>query len=162
MSLGGLIGAPSLAVFIFIVFLVLFFVFLDVEGGFKNGFLQFGPGGKDDEHATYFMSIKVDTWTKTYILYAVTFLSGLLTSYYNMTLNKGFMPLLEKDVVAYGKSETYFISLLDPLIMDILTIIEFFATITLQLQFILPTVIGSYIAKVPFILGTLSNKTFIY
>ena len=162
MSLGGLISAPSLAIFVFMIFMIAYFIFLDLEGGFENGFLQFGPGGNKEEHTTYFMSIKVDTWTKVYVLYLVSFLSGLLTSYYNMTLDKKFMPMLNKEVVPYGMSETYFISLLDPLIMEILHIIQVFATITLQLQFILPSIIGTYIAKVPFILSSLSEKTFIY
>jgi hypothetical protein len=156
------LGSPVIAVFIFMVFLIGYFVFLDLEGGFSNGFLQFGPGANDEEHATYFMSIKVDTWTKTYILYAISLLSGLLSSYYNVTLNKGFLPALDKSVVPYGQTETYAISLIDPLIIEFIYIIQVFATITLQLQFILPWVIGSYVAQVPFILSNLSSKTFIY
>jgi hypothetical protein len=156
------LGSPALAVFIFMIFLVGYFVFLDLEGGFSNGFLQFGPGATDEEHATYFMSIKVDTWPKTYVLYAISLLSGLLSSYYNVTLNKGFLPGLDKSVVPYGQTETYAISLIDPLIIEFIYIIQVFATITLQLQFILPWVIGSYVAQVPFILNNLSTKTFIY
>jgi hypothetical protein len=162
MSAGDLIGSPSLAVFIFLIFIIGYFIFLDLEGGFANGFLQFGPGGNDDQHSTYFMGIKVDTWAKTYTLYVISFLSGLLSSYYNMTLNKGFVPSLEKSVVPYGSTETYVIALIDPLIVEVLYIIQVFATITLQLQFILPSITGVYLAQVPFILSALSNKTFIY
>lgn len=157
-----LISGPVLAVFVFMLFLIGYFIFLDLEGGFSNGFLQFGPGATDEEHATYFMSIKVDTWTKTYVLYLISFLSGLLSSYYNATLNKGFLPALDRTVVPYGKNETYAISLLDPLIVEFIYVIQVFATITLQLQFILPWVLGSYIAQLPFILSNLSTKTFIY
>lgn len=162
MSVGDLISSPSLAVVIFLFFMIGYFIFLDLEGGFANGFLKFGPGGEDENNSTYFMGIKVDTWAKTYTLYVVSFLSGLLSSYYNMTLDKGFMPSLEKSVIPYGRNETYVISLLDPLIVEILYIIQVFATITLQLQFILPSVVGVYIARVPFILNALSTKTFLY
>jgi hypothetical protein len=159
----SIIGSPSVAVVIFLVFILLYFVFLDIEGGFQYGFLQFGPGGKDQANATYFMSIKVDTWTKTYLLYAVSFLAGLLSSYYNSTITKSFDSILQNtNAIPFGKTEAYSIALLDPLIMEILYIIELFATITLQLQFILPGIIGKYIGRVPFVLNTLSGKTFLY
>ena len=159
----SIIGSPSVAVVIFLVFILLYFVFLDIEGGFQYGFLQFGPGAKDEANATYFMSIKVDTWTKTYLLYCVSFLAGLLSAYYNATITGSFDNVLQNSTaIPLGKTEAYSIALLDPLIMEILIIIELFATITLQLQFILPGIIGKYIGRVPFVLNTLSGKTFLY
>jgi hypothetical protein len=159
----SIIGSPSVAVLIFLVFILFYFIFLDIEGGFQYGFLQFGPGAKDEANATYFMSIKVDTWTKTYILYAVSFLAGLLSAYYNGTLSGNFYNTFQNSsAIPLGRVETYSIALLDPLIMEILYIIELFATITLQLQFILPGLIGKYIGRIPFVLNTLSGKTFLY
>jgi hypothetical protein len=51
--------------------------------------------------------------------------------------------------------------LIDPLIKQSLYIISLFTTFTLQLQFILPNVIGRYLIDLPYILAVLSTKVFL-
>lgn len=74
-----------------------------------------------------------------------------------------FSFLTNKDITTmpYTKPITYIITLLDPFIKTLLYIIEFYATATFQLQFILPQFIGSYISTLPFTLNLLEQKTFI-
>ena len=61
----------------------------------------------------------------------------------------------------YNKLLTYVITLIDPFIKTLLYIIEFYATATFQLQFILPQFLGAYITNLPFTLHLLKQKTFI-
>jgi hypothetical protein len=62
--------------------------------------------------------------------------------------------------VPYTETGTYAVVLIDPLIMHSLKVIEFFATLTLQFQFILPVVVGSYIGGLPTVLSVLRSKTY--
>jgi len=62
--------------------------------------------------------------------------------------------------IPYSQAGTYAVVLIDPLIMHSLKVIEFLATLTLQFQFILPLVIGSYIGGLPTVIGLLSSKTY--
>jgi hypothetical protein len=48
----------------------------------------------------------------------------------------------------------------EPFIFQILSIIQFFTTLTLQLQFILPEMIGGFIAHVPGVMRRLEGKIF--
>ena len=77
---------PFLAVIIFILFLVGFFIYLDLEGSFANGFLHFGPGS-DNDNTAQFMGIEINSWSKVLTLYALCFCTGLLKSYYDMTVD---------------------------------------------------------------------------
>ena len=160
----ALLSSPSVAVVIFMIFLILYFVFLDLEGGFGYTFLHFGPG-TDRDNTTSFMGIKLDSWRKVIILYVVSFFSALMTTYYHSTYthivsNKVLSSTV--DAIPYGKIETYAIMLLDPIIIESLAIIEFFTTLTLQFQFILPALVGRYCAQLPYIISILSNRTFLY
>ena len=61
---------PYIVVVIFVLFLMFYFVYLDVEGSFANGFLHFGPGG-DNSNTTQFMGVTLDSWSKVFTLYFV-------------------------------------------------------------------------------------------
>jgi len=62
--------------------------------------------------------------------------------------------------VPFSKMWTHIIVFLEPFFDEILAIIQFFTTMTMQLQFLVPQFIGHFIADVPFTLHTLSTKKF--
>lgn len=153
---------PYIAVILFIVFLVGFFVYLDIEGAFANGFLHFGPGD-DRANTTTFMGIKLDSWTKVITLYTLCFFTGVLSSYYDNTVkNTLFREIwdVEQKQLSYTQSGAYTVSLVDPFIMHALKIFEFLETLTLQFQFILPLIVGQYLVDIPYILEILAQKEF--
>jgi len=153
---------PYIAVIIFLIFLIGFFIYLDLEGSFANGFLHFGPGS-DKDNTTYFMGIEINSWSKVLTLYALCFSTGLLKSYYDMTVDTNIIQHLgDPNVTAlpYTKSGVYAITLIDPLIMHSLWLLEILITITVQLQFIFPLILGEYIGDLPYLLSALSSKEF--
>lgn len=154
---------PKIALFIFTMFIISYIVYLGNIGAFTKSFLNIGPG-VDEENTTSFIGIKLDTWEKVILLYIVGFLSALLTSYYDTVMSDHIhMYLWNKAIteVPYKKTWIYLIVLLEPFLYRILGVIEFFTSLTLQLQFIIPQFIGSYIAHVPFTLYILNQKTFL-
>ena len=64
--------SPKVVLVLFTLFLVGYIVFLDLEGGFTQSFLHFGPGTNADNTAT-FIGVKMDSWSKVGIMYAVGF-----------------------------------------------------------------------------------------
>lgn len=163
MGLFAFFSSPYIAVILFIIFLIGFFVYLDKEGSFENGFLHFGPGDSR-ANTTQFMGIQLDSWYKVLTLYVICFTVGFMTSYYDNTVSKSlFRSILNesKDVVPYSMAGAYSITLIDPFIMHSLKIVEFLATLTLQFQFILPLFLGEYLADLPEQLTILGSKQYI-
>ena len=153
---------PYFIVVVFIMFLMAYFIYLDVEGSFANGFLHFGPGG-EGVNSAQFMGITLDSWSKVLTLYMICFTTGFLSTHYDNVVSMTIINnVIDTTVthVPYSQSGTYAVVLIDPLIMHSLKVIEFFATLTLQFQFILPVVVGSYIGGLPTVLNLLSSKTY--
>ena len=96
--------------------------------------------------------------------YLLILFSSLFNNYYITIMDQNFFYFLTNENITqmpYTKTITYIITLIDPFIKTLLYIIEFYATATFQLQFILPQFIGSYISRLPFTLKLLNGKTFI-
>jgi hypothetical protein len=143
-------------------FLIAYFIFLDVEGSFANDFLHFGPGGTNVNSAQ-FMGIVLDSWSKVITLYFICFTTGFLSTHYDNVVSMSIINnVMDTSIthVPYSQTGTYAVVLIDPLIMHSLKVIEFFATLTLQFQFILPVVVGSYIGGLPTVLNILKSKTY--
>ena len=150
-----------------IIILIFFLVFLLSEGltvGFGNNFLSFGPTQDEDGKPTKFMGINVDSWSKVGVIYTITFIASLLSAYYNTNVYSNihayvWNPAVKK--VPFSKFWTYLILILNPIIQTLLYVIQFFATATFQLQYIIPQFVASYIVDLPFTLKWLSGKTFL-
>lgn len=155
--------SPKVALFIFTIFIVLYLIFLDEEGAFNDKFLHFGPGTTED-NTPVFLNIKVDTWAKTIMLYFVGFFSSLLTTYYRTVMGQNLHSYIWnralKESIPFSKTWTYAIVIMEPFFYQILEIVQFFTNLTLQVQFIIPQFLGSYIADVPFAIRMLGDKRF--
>lgn len=154
--------SPKVALIVFTLFLVAYLIFIDEEGGFGESFLHFGPG-KDEASTTKFLGIKLDNWTKVILLYIVGFFSSLMTSYYQTVMSNNIHSYIWNRAltsVPYSKTWTYIIVMMEPFFYQILSIIQFFTNMTMQLQFIIPQFVGSFIADIPFTLQRLGEKRF--
>jgi hypothetical protein len=153
---------PKVSFFIFIVILLSTLVFLDVEGAFVGSFLRFGPG-TTKENTAQFLNIKLDTWPKVIIIYLIAFMVSVMRSYHQTVIfsfihSYSWNPAIDK--INYSKKWTYFISIIDPLLQFLLSIIEFYILFTRQLQFIIIQFFGSAIVDIPYALYKLSTKKF--
>jgi len=153
---------PQVALTIFIIFILGYLIFIDKYGGFANGFLHFGPG-TNEINTTKFLGIKLDSWEKVGLLYFLAFIASLITSYYNTVINDNLHSYIWNRAIPhipYNKFWTYLIVLVEPFLYEALSLIQFFTNLTLQLQFIIPQFLGSFIVKVPFFLKILNTKTY--
>ena len=154
--------SPKVALIVFTLFLVAYIVFIDEEGGFTGKFLHFGPG-TDASNTTSFMNIKLDSWNKVGLLYAVSFFAALLTTYYQSVMSNNIHSYIWNRAltsIPYSKTWTYAIVMMEPFFYQILSIVQFFTSLTMQFQFILPQFLGSLIADLPFTLKRLGEKRF--
>jgi|UniRef100_A0A6C0DI55 hypothetical protein len=153
---------PLVAFTILVLFLLIYICFIGYEGGFTEKFLHFGPG-TTPENTTNFIGIKMDTWEKVGILYVVSFFSALINQYYVFAVSENLGSYVwqrAEKVVPHDKFWTYFILFAEPVIGQLLGVIAFFTTLTLQLQFILPEMVGGMIAHIPGVMRRLADKEF--
>jgi len=154
--------SPKVVLVLFTFFLVGYIVFLDEEGGFSESFLHFGPGTNASNTAT-FLGVKMDSWTKVGIMYAIGFFTALMTTYYQWVMGNNIHSYIYNRAISkvpYSRFWSYLSVMLEPFFNQILTIIQFFTTLTLQLQFILPQFLGSLVADLPFTLKRLGEKKY--
>jgi hypothetical protein len=160
--LGDILGNPKAILGVSAIFFTAYIVFIDVEGGFSNQFLHFGPG-TTDENTTQFLGITLDTWPKVGLMYLASFLSSLMSTYYSYAMTNNLHSYIWNRAipkVPFSKRWTYVVIIAEPLIMQILYIISFFTNLTLQLQFIIPQFLGSFLIDIPFSIQRLQEKEF--
>ena len=153
---------PLVAFTILVGFLVVYLVFIGTAGGFTEKFLHFGPG-TTPENTTTWINIKMDSWTKVITLYVISFFSALINQYYMYAVSENLHSYVwqrAEKVIPFDKPSTLFVLFSEPIIFQILMVIQFFTTLTLQLQFILPEMVGGFIAHVPGVMRRLEGKVF--
>ena len=153
---------PRNALFLFAIFLIIALVFLDAEGAFQKKFLAFGPC-KNPADQTTFLQMKLDTWPKVCIVYAIAFLSSIMDNYYG-TVSFDFIHSYAWNILVktidYSKFWTYAVVIIEPLLLVILNTIKIFILITQQLQFILIQFLGASIINIPYAMYRLGTKKF--
>ena len=162
MSIFDIFLDPIIALCIFVILLVGYLVFIDLEGGFSAKFLHFGPGTTDANTAN-FLGIRLDSWQKVIIMYIVSFFAAIVTQYYTSAVANNLHSYVwnrATPVIPYAKVPTLIVLFTEPILMEILAVISFLTTLTLQLQFIIPQALGSYIAFIPSMISRLSDKKF--
>tara|TARA_Y100000590_G_scaffold163231_2_gene187142 strand:- start:1645 stop:2247 length:603 start_codon:yes stop_codon:yes gene_type:complete len=151
---------PRIALVIFCIFIIGYLIVLDYEGAFNKKFLNFGPS-KDSK----FLNMKLDTWTKVILVYIMGFALSILTSYYQTVMfdfihSKIWNPAYTK-TIGMSKSWATAILLMEPLLYWILSIIQFFVTLTMELQFLVPQFIGKAMVDIPYAFMKISENRFI-
>ena len=141
---------PKISFMIFSAFITLYLAFLMYEHAFDaHHFLKFGPSND-----AVFIGMKIDTWNKVYIMYFVGFVSTLLTSYhqtvmYDFIHSKVWNPAF-KEKMPLDKNTTILLMCCEPVFYFLLNIIQFFVTMTMQLQFILPELFARCLVDIPY------------
>ena len=112
-----------------------YILFLAEKNAFSDGFLKFGP----DEKVS-FLGMKINTWTRVIMLYTLGFLTSILTSYYQTVMydfihSKLWNPAYLKKIQISKQWATIIVSF-EPILYWILSIIQFFITLTVKLQFL--------------------------
>lgn len=155
---------PKTALLIILAFFLSFFLGQGLTKGFGNNFAKFGPTEDDDGEPSTFLGIELNSWKNVILAYAIIFLSSMLSSYYHNVVGDDLRAYIWNPAVKtvkYSKFWSYLVLLVDPLINIILHVIQFFATATFQIQYILPQFLASYFVGLPFTLEWLNSKTFI-
>ena len=156
---------PKIGLTIIILFLIGYIIYSSESGGFGNNFLTFGPTKNAiTGEPIYFMGAELTTWKSVLITYIIIFFASLANFYYNEFLMENIFSYLINPAVEnipMNKFWTYLITLTNPLLSMLFYIITFFATATMQLQYILPQILAYLIIRIPFILGRIKTKKFI-
>lgn len=143
-------------------YVILYMAFIGMEGGFSSQFLHFGPG-TTDENTAVFIGIKLDSWSKVILLYFISFVSSLMSTYYTYAMSNNLHSYIWNRAikrVPFSKKWTYIVIIAEPFIMQLLSITQFFMNLTVQLQFIIPQFLGSIIIEVPFTIQILKEKEY--
>jgi hypothetical protein len=141
---------------LFLVAMIIILIFLDEEGAFEK-FTHIGPSND-----VKFLNIKVNTWSKTTLVYIISFLSAFLTQFFRANITTGFFysqlanhAINKLDVT---RTEAQYLIWVHPLSWWFLGIVGFMVTLSMQLQFMLFALLGSMCAEIPFYLSFLSDK----
>lgn len=153
---------PTVAFFIFVVFVIGYLIFLDEEGAFKSKFLHFGPS-TNPETQTTFINMKLDSWRKVILVYIISFFSAVINAYYGNVIFQFihqhlWNPAVKK--IEGSKKVTLTIITLEQIIWTAVSVINFFTNMTMQLQFIIPSLVGNMLTNIPFDIYQASQKTF--
>jgi hypothetical protein len=148
---------PKVSFYIFLISLVVYLILLDDEGAFKNNFLKFGP-----DPNTKFLGMTMNTWEKVMLVYFISFFSSLLQTYsstamFNFIYLKMWNPAY-KTKINMTKTWAQIITTIEPLLIWILRIIQFFCSMTMQLQFLIPQFLGHALTSVPYGLLKVDEK----
>ena len=149
---------PRMAFCMFVFFMVSYMLFLDEEGAF-NDFFGFGP-----DPSIRFLGMSMDTWSKVVLVYAVGFISSLLQGYYQTVMfdfihSKMWNPAY-KERIPVSKRWAQIIVTVEPLLNWMLDIVQFFVTMTMRFQFIVPQLLGQLVVDLPYGLMKIEEKKF--
>lgn len=149
---------PRIAFCLFIFFMVGYMLFLDEENAFQN-FFAFGP-----DPSIRFLGMSINTWNKVILVYAVGFISSLLQGYYQTVMydfihSKLWNPAY-KERIPMSKRWAKTIVTVEPLLDWMLDIVQFFITMTMRFQFILPQLLGQIVVDTPYALMKIEEKKF--
>lgn len=160
MKLGKILTNPTTALSTFTTWVIIFVIILGFMGAFSKKFLHFGPS-TDPETATEFLGAHIDSWTKVIALYILGFVSSVMHGYYSTVFGAWMMNSVKDDKaknIEQTKNTAHILVSLDPIISNINSILELFLTLTLQLQFLLPQILGDIFASIVVSKSFLSKK----
>jgi hypothetical protein len=155
---------PQIRLIIILLFL-LGYIFLNCFlNGFSENFLSFGPTKQENGEYITFMGLELNNWKDVIIVYVLIFVSTIMQYYYTNFIYTNissyvFNPLVNK--IPYNKFWTYILLLVNPLIRIILFVVQFLATATFQLQYLIPQFLGGLLINLPYVLPWLSGKKFL-
>ena len=161
-KLGSLLE-PINAMTILCIGLLTYIVILDEEHMFSKKFMHFGPG-TNPTNTTTFMGINVDNWNKTISVYAISFFTTILYTYYQSSVVlylHSYILNPSVKTVEYKKFHLTIFLIFEIFVLFVLNIVTIFTVMTTQLQFLVPSLIAYFIIRLPTNLLYLNKKIFI-
>lgn len=156
---------PKVVIISLFIFVLIFFLTDGFIEGFKKDFFTFGPTHDKDGKPVTFMGIELNSWKNVIITYIILFFTTIMSKYYDISSNKIKLIIYNSSslgqLIPLSKKWTHILIATEPLIYYLIYIIRFYATATLQIQYILPQLIGTYFINIPYIVHWLRGKEFI-
>lgn len=156
---------PKVVIIILFITLISLFISEGITEGFEKNFFSFGPNVDNKGEYSTFMGIKLNSWKNVSLTYVFLLITSIMEIYFNISTHKlhkiiDYSSLLNK-IIPLPKLWTYIYFTFEPLFTILIYIIKFYATATLQFQYILPQLLGSYIVSIPFTIDWLTGKEFV-
>lgn len=151
---------PVVATNIILLVLAIYIFILYKNDIFDKNFFHFGPGTNKDNTVT-FIHTKVDTWNKVYLVWLIGLTTTALQKYFWTAVSDYvFLNIRNQNVkvIKNGKTEITYVILFKIIISTILSVLSFFTYLTGQLQFIMPSVITSFLIIAPLEINMLGKK----
>ena len=153
---------PKVAFAMFAIWTIVFIGILKNMNAFTKKFLHFGPS-THPETQTSFLNYKLDTWAKVITVMLLGFVAVLFQSYYNQVIQPWMMNVIldpKAKVIDLPSTIAYTIAYFDPVLGWVNSILTFFITLTMQLQFIVPQLIADIITNALSVNAHLLGKKF--
>ena len=164
MGITELLLNPKFGLSVIVLFLTGYLIYSSESGGFANNFLSFGPTKDSNGEPTYFMGAELNTWKHVLITYVLIFVASLANFYYTDFFVEGIFSYVFNPAIiniSMNKTWTYITVLTHPLLSMLFYVITFFATATMQIQYIIPQILAYTIVRIPYSLFSLRKKNFL-
>jgi hypothetical protein len=161
MQLQKILTSPTAALTTFTGWIFIFIMLLGFMGAFSDKFLHFGPSTDPDTQAN-FLGKAVDSWEMVILLYILGFLSAVFSTYYHSVFGAWLTNAVrdpKQKNLGMNQTLAYILITLDPIVASTNRILELFVTLTLQLQFLIPQLLGEIISTIFISRSFLSEKT---
>lgn len=170
MNIFSILNNPRSIIIVILLFFTIYFIIGDKTGTFNSTFLRFGPNkhskstdGTNTNKDTKYIGISINSWSRVIMVYFITFFSALLNAYYNTTVSISNNIIFNDKMttIKYNKYWTYIAYILDPMFIVLFTVLQFFATATFELQYIIPQFLGIALIRIPYSISFLNKHKFI-
>jgi hypothetical protein len=129
-------------------------------GGFNEKFLHFGPTTDPNKQST-FLNIKLDSWKKVIIVMVFSFFSQIFVTYGTQIIMPWITNIIQDPktkTINVSKYVAQFVSNSWYLVRLVNQILSVLVYVTMQLQFILPAIVGQIITTLLTTTHYLSTK----
>jgi len=153
---------PVVALSSFVLWVLIFITILGSMGAFSTKFTHFGPS-TDQEMAIVFLGTHINSWYKVITLYVLGFFSSMISTYSSTVYNNWKTNTVgdqKTKELKLKKWLSHLLVIIAPIVYNINGILELFITLTLQLQFLLPQLLGNIIASIYISNSYLATKKF--
>ena len=151
---------PRTAFLVFACWVCVFVAVLARLGAFSERFLHFGPSS-DPRLQADFLGSKVDTWPKACTLYALGFATVCFSSYYKNVVGNWLQNSVrdhKQPFLHEPRRWAYAMATLDPVLGWVNGSLGLFVMMTLQLQFVVPQMLGEVLVTLIAATSFLSQK----
>ena len=145
----NILNNPIVAILLICLFLSQLFLY-DSYYDKDSLFFKFGPTQNKNNNYELFLGSELDTWYKVSFAYTIIFLTTIISYYYEIIMNSN----ITYKLITYlnlNSNSYYYLAIIDPIITCLIYIIKFNSFSILQIQYILPQILGLYLIYIPYL-----------